>query len=85
MRLMNDGVSFTNVGKKEKNNDEHVMNKSNVTCFNCNDKRHYTNECPHPDKRGNGKETGTTLLLPGVSQGEFDDTNDSAFIFHQQG
>jgi Zinc knuckle len=71
--------------KKEKNNNEHVKNKLNVTCFNCNEKGHYSNECPHPDKRENAKETGTTLLLSGVSQGEIDDTNDVAFIFHQQG
>lgn len=62
----NDGVAFTNVaGSNEANTDDQggttLVNtggggarrrdKSHITCYGCNEKGHYQNECPNKEKK----------------------------------
>jgi len=86
----NDGVSFTNVGDGNDGEQEQVAltnngnppsggkkDKSHITCHKCKKKGHYANECPEECQ------TGATLLMDGVTEGEFD--QDSHFQFSQHG
>jgi Zinc knuckle len=69
------GVSFTNVGNEKGKG----RNKDHITCFNCQQKGHYSNECPTKDKTEttnvtvNAETSSTALLTQGVDSGEFDD------------
>jgi hypothetical protein len=67
-----DGVAFANVEK----------DISNITCHKCMKKGHYANKCP--DRDAETHETGATLLMAGVADGEFD-TTERQFQFLQNG
>jgi hypothetical protein len=49
--LANNGVTFAHV--------DGMPDKTNVTCYNCQKKRHYSNECPIPDKQKSGDQALT--------------------------
>jgi len=51
-----DGTNFVNRGSKEENHAT-PRDKSYITCFNCNEKGHYANECKK-DSTGVGKAKG---------------------------
>jgi hypothetical protein len=87
-----EGVSFANVeggGSDDENNVEGEIaltndgkksakraGKAHITCFNCNEMGHYSNECPKE------RLTGKHHLMAGMAAGEFDN-NVSEFTFHQ--
>ena len=67
-----DGVAFANVEK----------DISNITCHKCKKKGHYANKCP--ERKAETSETGATLLMAGVAEGDFDDS-ELHFQFLQNG
>ncbi len=77
----NSGIAFTNMGEE---NDTALTNiggrrdKSNITCFNRNEKGHYSNECTKPDRR-EGTQSGIQMLMSGPEQCE-----QAEFQFHQE-
>ena len=96
------GIAFTNVGDVDGTalaNVEGKKDKSGITCFNCNEKGHYSNECDKPDQRDNKtKQTGTQLLMEGLEafeesnfqfcQKEINTTDtgvETAYLHHQGG
>ena len=42
------GVSFTNLGSSNSNNPGGKKSKDHITCFNCKQKGHYSNQCTNP-------------------------------------
>jgi Zinc knuckle len=82
----NDGVTFTNIGDvgddghSEGNvnaiTDKKSKDKSKIVCHKCKQKGHYANECT------NEHHTGTTMLMSGIDNGEFD-TKEDHFLFFQ--
>jgi hypothetical protein len=89
---VNTGVTFANVGdnntSNNNNNDNKKKNKDHITCFNCNEKGHYSNQCTKPkvddgttNTTTNNEVDNTTLVNNGLSEGEFD-TNDVVTSFH---
>jgi Reverse transcriptase (RNA-dependent DNA polymerase) len=48
----NDGVAFLNQGEQDKTipKGKDKKDTSKITCFNCYEKGHYSNTCPHPKK-----------------------------------
>jgi hypothetical protein len=69
------GTALTNDGKKSVKR----AGKAHITCFNCNEMGHYSNECPQE------RLTGKQHLMAGMASGEFDDNNGSEFSFHLGG
>jgi hypothetical protein len=82
------GVTFTNVGGG--GNGKAKKNKDHITCFNCQENGHYSNECTKPKTSGSTGTTHTTtneeeeeeenavaLLNNGASSGEFDEMHAS--------
>jgi hypothetical protein len=67
-------TALTNDGKKSTKR----AGKAHITCFNCNEMGHYSNECPKE------RLTGKQHLMAGMAAGEFDD-NGYEFSFHQGG
>ena len=84
------GVTFTNVGgsgngggNSSSSTGKTKKNKNHITCFNCQETGHYSNECPKPrsnESSGNThtttneeEENEVTLLNNGANSGEFDD------------
>ena len=67
-----DGVAFANVDK----------DISHITCHKCKKKGHYANKCPERDEETH--ETGATLLMAGIKDGDFDN-NERNFQFLQNG
>jgi Zinc knuckle len=86
----NTSVTFANVGDSNNgsNSNKSKKNKDHITCFNCNKKGHYSNQCTKPKvdngttntTTDNGMAT-TTLVNNGLAEGEFD-TNDIITSFH---
>jgi hypothetical protein len=78
-----DGVAFANAddGKKTV--------KRNVTCHKCGVKGHNATDCPDLAAEravGNTKaHTGTTLLMAGIDDGEFDEDDKASFTFVNHG
>ena len=66
------GVAFTNHGEEDDTvlaNISTKKDKGNITCFNCNEKGHYSNECPKPDRRENASgQSGTQMLMTGIEE-----------------
>ena len=79
-----DGVAFTNADDGKK-----APIKRNVTCHKCGVKGHYATDCPElAAERAAGvsaTQTGTTLLMAGIAEGEFDDDNKTSFTFVNHG
>ena len=84
---VNDGVSFTNVDEATapKNVASVAMvvqgasgakAKPHVLCFRCKQNGHYANDCP------NEQESGATMLLAGIEEGEFNELDDFQFLQH---
>ena len=88
------GVSFTNIGSSSSgsssgssNNSNSKKSKDHITCFNCKQKGHYSNQCTNPkveegttnttinDSNNSNNGTGTTLLNQDVHEGAFDDND----------
>jgi hypothetical protein len=67
-------IALTNDGKKPAKR----AGKAHITCFNCNEMGHYSNECPKE------RLTGKQHLMAGMAAGEFDDDG-FEFSFHQGG
>ena len=85
-------VAFTNIGSSNSsgsssgssNNSGNKKSKDHITCFNCKQKGHYSNQCTNPKveegttnitiDNGNNN-TGTTLVNQDVHEGAFDDTD----------
>ena len=65
-----EGVSFTNVGATVKKNKDHI------TCFNCQQKGHYSNECSKPRGGNNATLTTSDVVISDVDSGACDDTDD---------
>jgi hypothetical protein len=65
-------IALTNDGKKPTKR----AGKAHITCFNCNEMGHYSNECPKE------RLTGKQHLMAGVADGEFED-DEFEFTFHQ--
>jgi hypothetical protein len=55
------GVSFTNVGdeKEQKTNKKQKRNKDHITCWHCDKKGHYSNECPNKPEINEATNTTT--------------------------
>ena len=77
-----DGVAFANADDGKK------TTKRNVTCHKCGVKGHYVTDCPElaAERTASGTsatQTGTTLLMTGIADGEFDDDrNTFTFVNH---
>jgi hypothetical protein len=67
-----EGIALTNDGKKPAKR----AGKAHITCFNCNEMGHYSNECPKE------RLTGKQHLMAGVVDGEFEDDG-FEFTFRQ--
>jgi hypothetical protein len=67
-----EGIALTNDGKKPAKR----AGKAHITCFNCNEMGHDSNECPKE------RLTGKQHLMAGVVDGEFEDDG-FEFTFHQ--
>lgn len=84
-----DGMSFTTVEgeKNARRNGGKGKDKSNITCYECNEKGHYSNECPNKAKSGENKnERGVQMLTSGHLMNGFDYGNDYInFQFCQHG
>ena len=79
-----DGVAFTNTDDGKK-----APLKRNVTCHMCGVKGHYATDCPElAAERASGNSTphtGTTLLMAGIADGEFDEDEKASFTFVNHG
>jgi hypothetical protein len=66
---VSDGVAFTNVGS-EGGAQRGRRPVSEITCFKCGQKGHYSNNCPDEDDDGSqqNESTGTQLLLQGIEE-----------------
>ena len=75
-----DGVAFatTDGGKK-------TPVKKNVTCHKCGVKGHYATDCPELQRNGDDTQNGTTLLMAGINDGEFDSDPVVNFTFVNHG
>jgi hypothetical protein len=62
--------------------DDHNIDKSNITCYNCRAKGHYSNECP---KEKRNHQFGTQVLTAGVEINDYDSDSDISFNFHMSG
>ena len=78
-----DGVAFANADDGKK------TIKRNVTCHKCGVKGHYATDCPElavERAAANSKpRTGTTLLMAGIDDGEFDEDDKASFTFVNHG
>jgi Zinc knuckle len=85
----NDGIAFANVGDNEhafaQGSKKNEKDKGHITCFKCNNKGHYANECP------NDKESGTTMLMNGNEMEEPSShiqfqflQHSNEYVFHKQ-
>ena len=80
------GTIHANVGKSEKRKAPDI---STVTCYHCDKKGHYANECPNrntaaqQDSVATPTTTGVQLLMAGMDMGEFDDEGCDNFVFLQ--
>ena len=54
-----------------------------ITCHRCAKKGHYASECPDLMAEREGSQSGTTLLMSGITDGEFD--GEGHFQFLQDG
>ena len=74
-----DGVSFTTAdgepGKKPPR-----TGKSHITCHRCTKKGHYASECPDLMAEREATQSGTTLLMSGITNGEFDGQRHFQFL-----
>ena len=72
-----DGVAFTTDGKK-------APTKKTVTCHKCGVKGHYATECPEITgrKAEDAAQSGTTMLMAGIEDGEFDNEPNFTFVNH---
>ena len=79
-----DGVAFANADDGKK-----AAKPRNVTCHKCGVKGHYATDCPElAAERAAGTtnaQTGTTLLMAGIADGEFDDGDKTSFTFVNHG
>jgi Zinc knuckle len=74
MGTVNDGVSFAHINddgiimiqKGNEGNQKTNNDKSKITCFRCDKKGHYSNECP---EKGEPLESGANMLLAGIENG----------------
>jgi len=73
-----DGVAFATDGKKSTG-----KKPVNVTCHKCGIKGHYATDCPELASQKEDK--GTTLLMAGIDEGEFDSDDDTKFTFVNHG
>ena len=77
-------MAFTNADDGKK-----APIKRNVTCHKCGVKGHYATDCPElAAERAAGfsaTQTGTTLLMAGIAEGEFDDDSKTSFTFVNHG
>jgi hypothetical protein len=82
-----DGVAFTVItdGENEqgttlatdgKRGQKPPKDISHITCYNCNEKGHYSGTCPQPRR-----ESGTQMLMAAAAAGEFDDNDDAGAHF----
>ena len=86
-----EGVVFNNVGEQETdgttmvNKGDKGKDRSTVTCYNCQQKGHFSYECTNPKKQREAKndkdEEGTNMLINAVEEREFDD---DGFVFAQE-
>jgi hypothetical protein len=77
------GVSFTNVGANEASRKGGGKNKAHITCFNCQEKGHYSNECTKPKVDGTTNNTnGHELVTNAAEAGEFDENENIFSSFH---
>ena len=83
-----DGIAFANVEGTDSeaalaNNGQvrkSVRDKSHITCHRCEKKGHYASECPETVTERAPVQTGATLLMAGVVDGEFDETRHFQFL-----
>jgi Zinc knuckle len=74
-----DGVAFATDGKK-------TPTKKNVNCHKCGVKGHYATDCPElAAQRAEAGQSGTTMLMAGINDGEFDSEPDVNFTFVNHG
>jgi len=73
-----DGVAFATDGKKSAG-----KKPVNVTCHKCGIKGHYATDCPKLALQKEDK--GTTLLMAGIDEGEFDSDDDTKFTLVNHG
>ena len=90
---VNDGVSFANVDDGTTEKDVALANhgqqkaatgsgrkdKSHITCHRCGKQGHYANQCE--DER----QTGATMLMSGIEDGEFHGQGHFQFLQHENG